>query len=128
MLFCVGGARVSRGEAAILNLGSGSTCLTVAASQSTLCCVFHACTAMPFFKSFLITAPLCSLSLFSSVLPVSPMYTQLQSAQGTWYTTLFSYLSHTSRPQETPQTPLPEAQDQPTLHLSYVKGVSVRIE
>ena len=68
-----------------------STCLTVAASQSTLCCVFHACTAMPFFRSFLFTAPLCSLSLFSSVLPVSPMYTLSQSAQGTWYTTPFFF-------------------------------------
>ena len=50
-----------------------STCLTVAASQSTLCCLVHACTAMPFFTSCLFTAPLCSLILYSSVLPVSPM-------------------------------------------------------
>jgi len=46
-----------------------------------------------FFESFLFTAPLCSLSLFSSVLPVSPMYMQLESTQGTWYSiNLFIYL------------------------------------
>ena len=63
----------------------------MAASQSTLCCDFHACTAMPFFVSFLLTTPLCSLSLFSSVLLVSPMYAQLHSAQGTWYITPFFF-------------------------------------
>ena len=41
--------------------------------------------------SFLLTAPQCSLSLFSSILPVSPMYAQLHSAQGTWYTTPFFF-------------------------------------
>ena len=39
-----------------------STCLTVAASQSTLCCLVHACTAMPFLTSCLFTAPLVHLS------------------------------------------------------------------
>ena len=38
-----------------------STCLTVAACQFTLCCLVHACTAMPFFTSCLFTAPLCDL-------------------------------------------------------------------
>ena len=41
--------------------------------------------------SFLLTAPLCSLSLFSSILPVSPMYAQLHSTQGTWCTTPFFF-------------------------------------
>ncbi len=44
-----------------------STCFTVTACQSTLCCLVHACTAMAFFTSCLVTTPLCSLSLFSSV-------------------------------------------------------------
>ena len=50
-----------------------STCLTVAACQSTLCCLVHVCSAMPFITSCLVTAPLCSLLLFSSVILVSPM-------------------------------------------------------
>ena len=37
--------------------------------------------------SFLLTAPLCSLSLFSNVLKVSPMYTHSHSVQGICYTT-----------------------------------------
>ena len=64
-----------------------STCFTVAASRSTLCCVFHACTAIPFFVSFLFTARLCSLTIFPNILPVSPMYTHSHSAQGICYTT-----------------------------------------
>ena len=109
-----GGARVGRGEAAILGLGSShspawrwlsaswcgllqwssAVCSSFKSAwlwqlSSTPCAVFHAFTAMPFLESFLFTAPLCSLGLFSSVLPVSPIYTQSQSAQGTWYTTPF---------------------------------------
>ena len=47
--------------------------MTLAACQSTTCCSFHACTAMPFFSSCLFTAALCLLILFSRVLPVSLM-------------------------------------------------------
>ena len=39
------------------------------------------------FVSFLLTAPLCPLSLFSNVLSVSPMYTHSHSAKGICYTT-----------------------------------------
>ena len=42
------------------------TCFTVAASQTTLCCVLHACTAILFFVSFLLIAPLCFLQRSSS--------------------------------------------------------------
>ena len=62
---------------------------TLAFSQSTLCCWSHACTAIPLFVSPLLTAALCSTSLFCRVLPVSPMYDLLQSMHGTSYTTPF---------------------------------------
>ena len=71
----------------------GLNMLHVAACRSTLCCLVHTRTAMPFFTLCLITSPWCSLSLFSSVLPGSPMWTLSHSAHGTWYTTPFFFHS-----------------------------------
>ena len=64
-----------------------STCLTVAACQSTLCCLVHACTAMSFFTSCLFTAPLC---YYLSSSPVFFLFLQCRHSRirrmvpGTW--------------------------------------------
>ena len=42
----------------------GANATTLAESQSTLCSLLHAWTAMPFFMSYLCTAYLCSVTLF----------------------------------------------------------------
>ena len=58
----------------------GANATTLAESQSILCSLLHAWTAMLFFMSCLHTAYLCSVTLFYRVLPVSPMFTVSQSS------------------------------------------------
>ena len=53
--------------------------LTLAMDQPTAWSVAHACAAMPFLKSPLFTAYLCSLILSLRLHPVSPMYTGMES-------------------------------------------------
>ena len=60
-----------------------STCLTVAACQFTVCCLVHACTAMPFFH---IVSFHCSFVFTYPLLQCSSCFSDIDTlAFGAWY-------------------------------------------